>query len=494
LTSQTINVTADPAATPPDPAITGGDLPICSGQTLNLSTSATADAYIWTGPGDFTSAKKTPDGITASSQNAGLYTLQIKVGNCKSNPVTKRIDVADLAGFSISSNTASSVVCAGTAVSLSVNDLADFTFQWKKDGAPVTGETSSSITPTVSGSYSVTATPPATLNCAIIETQPVVLAFLTAPVAAYQLAEKGCSNEPVTFTNQSQVDANGTVIYNWAFGDTQTSSDASPTHNYTTAQTFVTSLNVKYAGVTGCEANASKNIIINTGVAPVITSSSESSCPDKQVALSVQEGFSSVNWSSAETTKSVSVLPGSYSVTTLDVNNCSGKSDIVIEALEVPSLTVSADPTTIPVGATSQLTASGAAQYSWSPGKMLSDSLVSNPTASPIETTIYTLTGVSSGGCEAQIQLTVTVDGVLSFPLAFSPNGDGQNDFWDIRAQSNPDCTIAIFDGRGSRIFEGKGQNWDGMYNGKAAPEGTYYYVYSCPDKKPVTGNILLFR
>jgi gliding motility-associated-like protein len=494
LTSQTINVTADAAATPPDPAIIGGDLPICSGQTLNLSTSATADAYIWTGPSDFTSAKKNPDAIVASSESAGLYKLQIQVGNCKSNAIAKRIDVADLAGFAISSSSASNILCAGNPVSLSVNDLADFTFQWKKDGIAMTGETSSTIAATVSGSYSVTATPPATLNCSIIETEPVVLTFLTAPVAAYQLSEKGCVKETVTFNNQSQTDASGTVVYTWTFGDTQTSSDASPQHSYATAQTFSTSLNVKYAGVTGCENTASKSIIINSGVVPVITSSSESSCPEQKVTLSVQDGFSSVTWSSSETTKSISVLPGSYNVTTLDANNCTGKSDIIIKPLEIPSLTVSADPTTIPVGGIAQITASGAAQYSWTPGKTLSDSLASSPTATPAETTTYTLTGVSSGGCEAQIQLTITVDGVLSFPLAFSPNGDGQNDFWDIRAQSNPDCTITIFDGRGSRLFEGKGQNWDGMYNGKGAPEGTYYYVYSCPDKKPVTGNILLFR
>jgi gliding motility-associated-like protein len=494
LSSQTVTVITDPATAPPDPAITGGDLPVCSGQTLNLSTSATADAYIWTGPDNFTSSLQNPAGILTSAEKAGLYTLQIRVGNCKSNPVVKRIDVADLAGFTISSNNPSSVVCSGTPVSLSVNDLSDFTFQWKKDGAVIAGETSSSLAVTSNGSYSVRATPPATLNCAIIETEPVDLTFLTPPVAAYQLAEKGCIDEVVTFTNQLQADAAGNPTYSWTFGDTGTSTEESPTHTYATAQTFVTSLKVKYEGVTGCESTASKSIIINKGVDPVISTSSETTCPDTPVTLSVQDGFASVTWSSSETSKSISALPGSYHVATLDANNCKGETDIVIEPLEVPTLTVSADPETIPLGGSAQLTASGAAQYAWTPGKTLSDSLTSSPTASPVETTIYHLTGISVDGCEAQAQITLNVDGVLSFPLAFTPNGDGQNDFWDIRAQSNPDCIVTIFDGRGSLVFQGKGENWDGTYKGKVVPDGTYYYVYSCPDKKPATGNILLFR
>ena len=53
---------------------------------------------------------------------------------------------------------------------------------------------------------------------------------------------------------------------------------------------------------------------------------------------------------------------------------------------------------------------------------------------------------------------------------------------------------LTIFDGRGKRIFENSGQNWDGMYQGKPVPDGTYFYVYGCPDQKPVTGSVLVFK
>ncbi|MEO5601053.1 MAG: gliding motility-associated C-terminal domain-containing protein, partial [Cyclobacteriaceae bacterium] len=79
-------------------------------------------------------------------------------------------------------------------------------------------------------------------------------------------------------------------------------------------------------------------------------------------------------------------------------------------------------------------------------------------------------------------------------PLAFSPNGDGFNDLWNIRAELNADCSLSIFDGRGRRIFENKGENWDGTYQGKSVPDGTYYFVYGCPDQKPLTGSVLVFK
>jgi gliding motility-associated-like protein len=77
----------------------------------------------------------------------------------------------------------------------------------------------------------------------------------------------------------------------------------------------------------------------------------------------------------------------------------------------------------------------------------------------------------------------------------FTPNGDGFNDLWVIQGvETFGDCTISVFDSFGSQIFEQKGyaNTWDGTYNGKKVPRGTYYYIVNCPDKKPVTGHLLV--
>ena len=41
---------------------------------------------------------------------------------------------------------------------------------------------------------------------------------------------------------------------------------------------------------------------------------------------------------------------------------------------------------------------------------------------------------------------------------------------------------------------KGYSNDWDGRYGGKLLPEGVYYFVMGCPDRPPMTGNILLAR
>jgi gliding motility-associated-like protein len=491
-TSAALTVTVNAAATPPKPTIIH-DAPVCKGSVLHLSTNAVATAYAWTGPGGKTYNTQNPS-ITVSAEDAGQYILQVTAGGCKSPEAKEIIDVVDLTDFAISTNSTSSPICSGAGVTLSVNNLQNYGFQWKKNDAAIAGATTSTLNATEAGAYTVMVTPPSGLNCPVITTAPFNAAFVTAPVSSFTAPTKGCVNQSVSFTNTSTVDPTASVIYTWAFGDTQTSAEVNPFHTYASATTVTASLTVRYQGVTGCQNSSSKNITIATPVQPVISSPVSSACPDEEVTLSLNTTFPSVTWSTTETSSTIVVNPGDFSVQTIDANGCTGTDTHTVVAKEAPALLATATPDVMPAGATSQLTASGASTYLWQPGATLSDSLISSPTAEPVETTTYTLTGTSVDGCTATLQLTITIEGVLGFPLAFSPNGDGQNEIWDIQAEFNSECTVAVFDGRGRKVFVGTGENWDGTYQGKEVPQGTYYYVYTCPDAKPRTGSILLFR
>lgn len=72
-----------------------------------------------------------------------------------------------------------------------------------------------------------------------------------------------------------------------------------------------------------------------------------------------------------------------------------------------PPITVSA-PTTICQGDSTQLTATGAGNYQWSPANGLSNASIANPKASPAATTIYQVTGTTTG-CSSTKSVTVTV-------------------------------------------------------------------------------------
>lgn len=81
---------------------------------------------------------------------------------------------------------------------------------------------------------------------------------------------------------------------------------------------------------------------------------------------------------------------------------------------------------------------------------------------------------------------------------AFSPNGDGINDKWDLPfLETFANCRVQIFDRYGKVIFTSRGYNnpWDGTINGNAAPVGTYYYVIDLRNgEKPISGYVVLLR
>lgn len=81
---------------------------------------------------------------------------------------------------------------------------------------------------------------------------------------------------------------------------------------------------------------------------------------------------------------------------------------------------------------------------------------------------------------------------------AFSPNGDGINDRWNLPFLDNfTDCRVQIFNRNGQVVFTSVGYStpWDGNISGRAAPVGTYYYIIDLRNgEKPITGYVVVLR
>lgn len=160
-----------------------------------------------------------------------------------------------------------------------------------------------------------------------------------------------------------------------------------------------------------------------------------------------------------------------------------------VYAIPVAVANVSDDE--IDAGETVQLTGSGGAHYSWSPAIGLSDSKASSPVATPDETTRYTLTVKNEEGCEDTTSVVVTVRQLLEIPNAFSPNGDGVNDTWEIKnIEYFPDAKVEVYNRWGSLVFEKVSyrNEWHGTYRGARLPVSTYFYVITIPGKNKFTG------
>lgn len=102
------------------------------------------------------------------------------------------------------------------------------------------------------------------------------------------------------------------------------------------------------------------------------------------------------------------------------------------------------------------------------------------------------------GLCDtAWVILTVVPE--FQIPDAFSPNGDGVNDFFDIRGiDEYPDNLVVIVNRWGTEVFRSKGYTggWPGTTeNGTALPVGTYYYRIELGDgMEPLGGFVVINR
>ena len=180
-----------------------------------------------------------------------------------------------------------------------------------------------------------------------------------------------------------------------------------------------------------------------------------------------------------------------------------GSATITITIATPPVLTLSGDATICP-HSNVQLTASGAASYSWSPADGLSCTDCSAPVASPDTTTVYTIIASNGpgAGCKDTASLTVFVTGDcpdLYIPTGFSPNGDDNNDVYYIFGDMEG-MELVIYDRWGHVVFETKDQTtgWDGNSKGNPVPSGVYGYKLSITDRTGIvtkkTGNITLVR
>ena len=92
---------------------------------------------------------------------------------------------------------------------------------------------------------------------------------------------------------------------------------------------------------------------------------------------------------------------------------------------------------------------------------------------------------IDSEGCVSDtilIDMDPITEDCLQIPTLFTPNGDSQNDVWQIDGIENyPEAKIRIYNRWGQLIFKSNnnyfGNEWDGTYNGNPLPFAVYYYT-----------------
>lgn len=132
---------------------------------------------------------------------------------------------------------------------------------------------------------------------------------------------------------------------------------------------------------------------------------------------------------------------------------------------------------TVIKGETTNIQVSGAQNYRWTTGEQ-------SPSIRPQinEDKIFEVTAWNLVDCEEKMQFRLyAIDQpLIDFPTAFSPNGDGLNDYFIPNLSGNISIDyFQIYNRWGEKVYEHSplSKGWDGSYLGKPAANGLYTYT-----------------
>ncbi|WP_183568220.1 PKD domain-containing protein [Mucilaginibacter sp. SP1R1] len=468
--------------------------------------------------------------------SVGNYVVNLSVSNangCTSAATTKTVMVHELplADFTtpevcvddaFAQFTDKSTIADGTAT--------DFTYLWNFGDVHATAanpNTSADKNPKhkyteARDDYQVTLTVTSKYGCTYTKTQTFAVNG-NVPKAQLEVLNPNdlCSNREVFFKNLSTVNSGVITRLEVTYDAVDPASLRVYDHpvygqqlRYTYPQFTDGTRNynihvVAYSG--GVCANSEDMLPIVLKAVPLITfAQAPPLCPDNMpvqiTPLSVQGPAGSGVFSGTGISAGGLFNPAQAGTGTFDINyiytsqhSCA---DTVKQQISVyPSPTVSAgDDMTVLEGVpvTLKATAGGAATYKWSPSTGLDHDDVLNPVASPSENTTYQLIVTSATGCSAMDEVNISVLKTLVIPNAFTPNGDGYNDLWEIKYLTTyPNNTVDIYNRYGEKLYSSIGYNipWDGKYKGANVPPGTYYYIINPKNgRKVMSGSVTIIR
>ena len=324
------------------------------------------------------------------------------------------------------------------------------------------------------------------------------------PVPSFQIDTVSlCAPAELTFINETR---NATNYY-WEFGDGTNSVNNNPGHSYPEAGEYSVSLTANYED---CEASIIQTVNIsntpqinyesfditcfglNDGTIEINNTSNYPSFligngiqqQNRDVFAGLPPGLFELRIESSEgcdTTYEVNILEPDE----LQVNI----QEDVIDLLYGDSITIFTEANFVDL------------DYVWSPAIGLNDATLSNPITKPDESTVYFVTATDPSGCSDTDEVRIIVDSNhdIDIPNAFSPGGDGVNDYFEIPVYDKIERinSLQIFTRWGGMVFEATdfapGDNvgrWDGLLHGRASHAGVYVYKLKLLFKDGFTKNI----
>ncbi len=501
------------------------------------ANSGTINNWTWYFPDGTTESHPNGNSFTRNIAQSGAYTIALVVGTdkgCKSDTfrqaaLVRPVPVANFVLPKICANDPFALFKDSSYIAGNSGG-GQFTYKWDfgdTNSSATNPNTSNQQNPqhkyVAAGLYRVSLTATSGTGCSASTTKSFTVSS-GSPKTDFSIIDDGpvCSNAEVRIRNNSSVDI-GSITKVQLVWDSQNNpsiveNDNSPfegniySHTFTAAQTNQTYL-VKMVSYSGVNCYSEKVIPVTVNPSPkvtftpispiclndssrVITEAKETSGIDGAFAFSGVGVSASGSFNPAVAGAGTSTLKYVFTSSA----GCKDSASQVIEVTPNPVVSFNS-PVYVLEGGSADLNpsiAGNAVKFLWSPATYLNNPNINNPQSVPKDSITYHLTATTQSGCEGTGNVTILILKTLGIPNAFSPNGDGINDVWNIASlASYPGCVVEIYNRYGSIVYRSIGylKPWNGTFNGSSLPVGVYYYIINLKNgSKPYSGNVTIVK
>ncbi|AEA42150.1 T9SS type A sorting domain-containing protein [Fluviicola taffensis] len=356
---------------------------ICLGQSVTLTASG-GQNISWN--------NGVSNGVAFTPGNTATYTVTADNGSGCSATASQIVTVASAPAVPTITSSGSTAICGTGSVTLTSSAVSGNS--WSN------GSTNQSITVSTAGTYTVTHSTGGACSATSTPVNVTVGSVPNAPIIT--------PNGPTTFC------AGGSVILtsSQAIGNTWSTSANAQSINVTSTNTYM----LTYTDGNGCVSPAT-SILVTVQSAPNVSAGVDQTVCEGTMVTLFGSGAASYVWTGGVTNGTSFPISNqtTFEVTGTGSNGCTATDQVTIFVNNTPN--VSAGPNlNICNGESITLNGSGAATYDWDNGVTNGVSFI--PT---LGTTTYTVTGTSVGGCEAEDQMTVTVNQLPNVTISNIP-------------------------------------------------------------------------
>ncbi|EAY27501.1 T9SS C-terminal target domain-containing protein [Microscilla marina] len=488
-TSALDSVVAQVEAPPAAPKVPG--VSICSGEnatvTINETNTNTFNWYnVATGGTAFQSSGAKTFTSGALTANTKYYVSQTSAAGCESSRTEVLITVNPLPP---APTVTPGKGCAGNSILLQASGSTSGIYRWY---------TSTNTVDSISGADSATFNTPPIYQNTTYYVAAVSNNGCVSPMTAVIADVKPTPGAPIVSSNQEvcgsgkitlTINENNTYEYRWYTDSTSTVPFKAGTEKtYTTdLLTSTTNFYVSQVGVNGCESprTLAQAIVNPLPNAPQIIANE--GCTGNSVILQISGAANGqYRWYNDSLKTSpingvtdslyqtpVLITSTQYYVNIVDAKGCESpltKVPVTVHELPAP---IAKQDTTVCLEDIGNLELDGGENYghTWNTGETSRYITIAKEG-------LYTVTTQTVHGCERtdSIKVTTLCDPIVYIPEAFSPNGDGNNDFFKVFGRYLEHIDIMIYNRWGTLIFHSNRLDsaWNGTVKGQIANAGVF--------------------